>query len=116
MIGRESRGKIKPIADDSNHNSDYQTISKLDDLIRLDETNPTSLRTPNSDISKSENYPSNRLRSRGTLDPKLEGIKRETEDRSCPLAPPRPPPDHHLKALSSAGPPPEGPEFRRTTT
>ncbi|KAL0908389.1 hypothetical protein M5K25_022880 [Dendrobium thyrsiflorum] len=78
--------------------------------------------------------------------PKLEGIKREIGDRSCLLAPPRPPlefcrttagpppegltpdilpdhhqrpnvlPDHHLKARCSAGPPPEGPTFCRTTT
>ncbi|KAL0920302.1 hypothetical protein M5K25_009427 [Dendrobium thyrsiflorum] len=48
--------------------------------------------------------------------PKLEGIKRETEDRSCLFAPPRPPPDHRLKALSFVGPPVEGPTLRRTTS
>ncbi|KAL0928114.1 hypothetical protein M5K25_002355 [Dendrobium thyrsiflorum] len=44
---------------------------------------------------------------------KLEGIKREIGDRSCPLAPPRPPPEF---CRTTAGPPPEGLTFRRTTT
>ncbi|KAL0911532.1 hypothetical protein M5K25_019680 [Dendrobium thyrsiflorum] len=58
-------------------------------------------------------------------DPRLKESK-ETQDRSCPLAPPRPPPelrrtttrrpytspDHHLKALHFAGPPTEGPTLR----
>ncbi|KAL0922102.1 hypothetical protein M5K25_006064 [Dendrobium thyrsiflorum] len=51
-----------------------------------------------------------------TLEQKLEEIKGEIEDRSCPLAPPRPPPDHRLKVLHSAEPPPEGPTLRRTTS
>ncbi|KAL0925491.1 hypothetical protein M5K25_003828 [Dendrobium thyrsiflorum] len=44
---------------------------------------------------------------------KLEGIKREIGDRSCLLAPPRPPPEF---CRTTAGPPPEGPTSRRTTT
>ncbi|KAL0925919.1 hypothetical protein M5K25_004295 [Dendrobium thyrsiflorum] len=69
------------------------------------------------------------LLQRRTPEPELEEIKGEIEDRSYPLAPPRPPPelrrtttrrsytppDHRLKALLSAGPPPEGPTLRRTT-
>ncbi|KAL0913084.1 hypothetical protein M5K25_016516, partial [Dendrobium thyrsiflorum] len=49
------------------------------------------------------------LLQKGTLEPELEEIKGEIEDCSCPLAPPRPPPDHRLKALQFAGPPPKGP-------
>ncbi|KAL0924613.1 hypothetical protein M5K25_005457 [Dendrobium thyrsiflorum] len=48
-------------------------------------------------------------------DPRLKESK-ETQDRSCTLAPPRPPPDHQSKALHFAGPPPEGPSLRRTTS
>ncbi|KAL0911042.1 hypothetical protein M5K25_019145 [Dendrobium thyrsiflorum] len=33
------------------------------------------------------------LLQKWTLDPKLDGIKREIKDRSCPFAPPRPPPE-----------------------
>ncbi|KAL0925900.1 hypothetical protein M5K25_004275 [Dendrobium thyrsiflorum] len=110
----------------SKPNSGYQT--------RLDETNPTSPRSLKSDISKSGNRPSNRLRSKEPhfilkRDPRLKESK-ETQDRPCPLAPPRPPPelrrtttrrpytspDHHLKALYFAGPPLEGPILRRTTS
>ncbi|KAL0923481.1 hypothetical protein M5K25_007540 [Dendrobium thyrsiflorum] len=117
----------------------------------LDETNPTSPRTQNSDISKSENYPSNcpyardstsavysnhspfaldfshiykPCHSRKSINralilhekgPKLEGINREIRDCSCPLAPPRPPPEF---CRTTARPPPEGPTptFCRTTT
>ncbi|KAL0911342.1 hypothetical protein M5K25_019476 [Dendrobium thyrsiflorum] len=60
------------------------------------------------------------LLQKGTLDPKLEGIKREIEDPLLLLdhrqSYAEPPPDHHLKALHSAGPPPKGPTLRRTTT
>ncbi|KAL0906956.1 hypothetical protein M5K25_025490 [Dendrobium thyrsiflorum] len=38
--------------------------------------------------------------------PRLKESK-ETQDRSCTLAPPRPPPDHQSKALHFAGPPPD---------
>ncbi|KAL0916504.1 hypothetical protein M5K25_014023 [Dendrobium thyrsiflorum] len=124
-------------------------INQLNRIERLDETNLTSPRTQNSDISKLENYPSNcpyardstsavhsnhstlaidfsfiykSCHSRKSINralilhekgQKLEGIKREIEDRSCPLAPPRPPPEY---GRTTAGPPPEGPTFRRTTT
>ncbi|KAL0926190.1 hypothetical protein M5K25_002399 [Dendrobium thyrsiflorum] len=105
---------LKALLEGSNRNSDYQTVSKFDNLIRLDKTNPTSLRTQKSDISKSENRTSNRPRSRdsisaspissskGTLEPKLEEIKGEPEDRSGPLLLL----DHRR---STAGPPPKGP-------
>ncbi|KAL0915091.1 hypothetical protein M5K25_015492 [Dendrobium thyrsiflorum] len=67
--------------------------------------------TANQPISWGDAF--NQASSAGTLRPKLEGIKRETEDRSCPLAPPRPPPEF---CRTTAGPPPKGPKFRRTTT
>ncbi|KAL0924333.1 hypothetical protein M5K25_005149 [Dendrobium thyrsiflorum] len=54
----------KALLEDSNHNLDYQTVSKYDILIRLDETNPTNLRTLNSNITKLVKYLVSNLRSR----------------------------------------------------
>ncbi|KAL0913607.1 hypothetical protein M5K25_017080 [Dendrobium thyrsiflorum] len=48
-------------------------------------------------------------------DPRLKESK-ETQDRSCTLAPPRPPPVHRSKTLHFAGPPVECPILRRTTS
>ncbi|KAL0918104.1 hypothetical protein M5K25_010095 [Dendrobium thyrsiflorum] len=48
-MGPNQRPKAR--LEGSNHNLDYQTISEHVMLI-LDETNPTSLRSPNSDIIK----------------------------------------------------------------
>ncbi|KAL0910524.1 hypothetical protein M5K25_021515 [Dendrobium thyrsiflorum] len=132
---RSAVGRFKPRFRLPNGLQTGQTYSRIE---RLDEMNPASPRTQNSDISKDPR-------------PKLEGIKGEIKDRSCPFAPPRPPPefcrttagppfesstfcrttagpppegptfcrttaDHHLKALLSAGPPPKGPTLCRTTT
>ncbi|KAL0905395.1 hypothetical protein M5K25_023812 [Dendrobium thyrsiflorum] len=107
-----------------------QIIQSYSRIERLDETNPTSLRSRKSDICRSRYHSSNHPRSRGSIsaDPRLKESK-ETQDRSCTLAPPRPPPDHQQKALHFAGPPPdhqpkalysagppaEGPTLRRTT-
>ncbi|KAL0923738.1 hypothetical protein M5K25_007808 [Dendrobium thyrsiflorum] len=117
MIGHESRCKIKLATSKIKIGIIRTPISaNLHRIERLDETNLTSPRTQKSDISKSP-------------EPELEEIKGEIEDRSCPLAPPRPPPDHRSKALHFAGPPPdhqpkalhsagppaEGPTLRRTT-
>ncbi|KAL0925918.1 hypothetical protein M5K25_004294 [Dendrobium thyrsiflorum] len=67
---------------------------------RLDETNPTSLRTQNSDISKSENYPSNEPSFFLKRDPRQEEKKRrEEEKRRRRLL--------HDHRRSSAGPPPD---------
>ncbi|KAL0923315.1 hypothetical protein M5K25_007367 [Dendrobium thyrsiflorum] len=78
---------------------------------QLDETNPTSPITHNSDISKSENYPSNRPRSRDLTSESRE--RSETALASLLLLDHRrsstePQSDHHLKARRPAGPPPEG--------
>ncbi|KAL0912652.1 hypothetical protein M5K25_018641 [Dendrobium thyrsiflorum] len=133
----------------SNHNSDYQTISKLDNLIvessgstrRIQRAQehiiPTSLsqkiihRTVDDEgiqhrpsIRTTPHLPpiykpyySRKYINRALIlhkkGPKLEGIKREIGDRSCPLAPPQPPSEF---CRTTAGPPPEGPTFRRTTT
>ncbi|KAL0912849.1 hypothetical protein M5K25_016261 [Dendrobium thyrsiflorum] len=153
----------------SNRNSDYQTVSKCDNLIvessgstrrvqrAQDRKNPTSLsqeivhRTVHDQgiqyrpsVHNHSLFP--RIYSpchsrktinrapfhleKGSGEPEPKEIKGEIEDRSCPLAPPRPlpelrrttairpytSPDHHLKALHFAGPPLEGPTLHRTTT
>ncbi|KAL0914323.1 hypothetical protein M5K25_014662 [Dendrobium thyrsiflorum] len=90
--------------------SDYQTVSKLDKLIV--ESSGSTRRIQRAQEHQIPTSLSQKIVRRTVHDqggPKLEGIKRETEDRSCPLAPPRPPPKF-------AGPPPKGPTIRRTTT
>ncbi|KAL0916703.1 hypothetical protein M5K25_014232 [Dendrobium thyrsiflorum] len=99
----------------SKRNSGYQTVSKFYNLIvessdstrriqrAQDRENPTSL---SQEIVHRTVY--------DQRDPRLKESK-ETQDRSCTLAPPRPPPDHRSKALHFAGPPLEGPTLRRTT-
>ncbi|KAL0925085.1 hypothetical protein M5K25_003393 [Dendrobium thyrsiflorum] len=100
---------LKALLEGSNRNSDYETVSKFDNLIvessgstrrvqrAQEHRNPTSLRT---------------------LEPKLEEIKGEIEDRSCPPCSSSTtagvPSDHRLKALQFAGPPPKGPTARRS--
>ncbi|KAL0924133.1 hypothetical protein M5K25_004940 [Dendrobium thyrsiflorum] len=155
---------LKALLEGSNRNSDYQTVSKFDNLIvessgstrrvqrAQEHRNPTSLSQkivhqtihdqgiqyrpsiPNHSLfpriygpchSKKSINRAPSLLEKEPGEPEPKEIKGEIEDRSCPLAPPRPPPelrrttairpytspDHHLKALHSAGPPPEGPKF-----
>ncbi|KAL0909087.1 hypothetical protein M5K25_023614 [Dendrobium thyrsiflorum] len=161
---------VKALLEGSNHNSDYQTVSKFDNLIvessgstrriqrAQERRNPTSLsqkivhRTIHDQgIQYRPSVPNHSLfpriygpcHSRKSInrapfllqkgppepEPELEETKGEIEDRSCPLAPPRPPPGHQSKALHFAEPPPghqskalhfagppvEGPTLRRTT-
>ncbi|KAL0905337.1 hypothetical protein M5K25_023749 [Dendrobium thyrsiflorum] len=124
---------LKALLEGSNRNLDYQTVSKFDNLIvessdstrrvqrAQERRNPTSLsqkivhRTvydqgihyrPSSPISS----------SKGT---QSQSLKRSRERSKTALAPlllldhrrssAEPPPDHRLKALHSAGPPPKGP-------
>ncbi|KAL0922452.1 hypothetical protein M5K25_006440 [Dendrobium thyrsiflorum] len=129
---------LKALLEGSNRNSDYQTVSKFDNLIvessgstrrvqrAQDRKNPTSLsqeivhRTVhdqgiqyrpsvhNHSLFPRIYSPCHSIKSinratfllqKGPPEPELEETKGEIEDRSCPLAPPRSPP-----------------EFRRTTT
>ncbi|KAL0914564.1 hypothetical protein M5K25_014923 [Dendrobium thyrsiflorum] len=128
---------LKALLEGSNRNSDYQTVSKFDNLIvessgstrriqrAQERRNPTFLsqkivhRTIHDQgiqyrpfVHNHSPFPRiygpchsrksiNRasfLLQKGPREPELEEIKGEIEDRSFPLAPPRPPP-----------------EFRRTT-
>ncbi|KAL0920520.1 hypothetical protein M5K25_009660 [Dendrobium thyrsiflorum] len=122
----------------SNHNSDYQTISKLDDLIvessgstrqlqRAQEHRiPTSLSQKKPHFSL-KNDPrtslkESRERSKTALAPLLLLDHRRSSAEPPPdhhlkaIRSAEPPPDHHLKALRFAGPSPEGPTFHRITT
>ncbi|KAL0925851.1 hypothetical protein M5K25_004222 [Dendrobium thyrsiflorum] len=119
----------------STHDSDYQTVSKFHKLIAessgstrriqraQEHRNLTSVsqkivhRTVNN--QGIQYRPSSPISSsKITLDSKLEEIKREIEDRSCPLCSSSTtagvPPDHRLKALLFAGPPPKGPTARHS--
>ncbi|KAL0916099.1 hypothetical protein M5K25_013581 [Dendrobium thyrsiflorum] len=103
------------LLDGSNHNSDYQTVSKFDNLII--ESSVSTRRIQRAQEHRNPTFLSQKIVHRTihdqwiqyqpTLDPKLQEIKREIEDRSCPLAPPRPPPE--LRRTTSAGPLPEEP-------
>ncbi|KAL0905380.1 hypothetical protein M5K25_023795 [Dendrobium thyrsiflorum] len=126
----------------SNHNLDYQTVSKLDKLIfessgstrQIQQTQEHIILTTLSQkiIHRTahnqgiQHRPSIRTtphlppiykpcHSRKSINrapfilekgPKLEGIKREIGDRSCLLAPPRPPSEFYR---TTTGPPPKGP-------
>ncbi|KAL0908180.1 hypothetical protein M5K25_022657 [Dendrobium thyrsiflorum] len=101
------------LTEGSKRNSGYQTVSKFYNLIvessgstrriqrAQDRENPTSV---GQDIIHRT------IHDQGVQyrpsDPRLKESK-ETQDRSCTLAPPRPPPDHQQKALHFAGPPPD---------
>ncbi|KAL0913882.1 hypothetical protein M5K25_017374 [Dendrobium thyrsiflorum] len=105
----------------SKRNSGYQTVSKFYNLIvessgstrriqrAQDRKNPTSV---------GQEIVHRTIHDQGVQyrpsDPRLKESK-ETQDRSCTLAPPRPPPDHRSKALHFVGPPAEGPTLGRTT-
>ncbi|PKU83566.1 hypothetical protein MA16_Dca008253 [Dendrobium catenatum] len=58
---------LKVLLEGSNSNLSYQTDSDFDELILeskgLDETNPTSPRSQNFDITKSSKWPTNGARS-----------------------------------------------------
>ncbi|KAL0909329.1 hypothetical protein M5K25_020186 [Dendrobium thyrsiflorum] len=138
---------LRALLEGSNRNSDYQTVSKFNNLIMessdstrrvqraQEHRNPTSLShkivhqtihdqwiqyrpsVPNHSLfpriygpchsRKTINRAPFHLEKGRSPEPELEEIKGEIEDRSCPLAPPRPPPDHRSKALHFAGPPPD---------
>ncbi|KAL0924382.1 hypothetical protein M5K25_005204 [Dendrobium thyrsiflorum] len=122
---------LRALLEGSNRNSDYQTVSKFDNLIMessdstrrvqraQEHRNPTSLShkivhqtihdqwiqyrpsVPNHSIfpriygpchsRKTINRAPFHFEKGRSPEPELEEIKGEIEDRSCPLAPPRPP-------------------------
>ncbi|KAL0902880.1 hypothetical protein M5K25_028442 [Dendrobium thyrsiflorum] len=101
------QNRLNPSPDESKSMTRSAVGSRIE---RLDETNPTSPRTQKSDISKSENRPSNRPQSRDSIST-TQSLKESRERSKTTLAP--------LLLLdhrwSSAGPPPEGSALRRTT-
>ncbi|KAL0912708.1 hypothetical protein M5K25_018700 [Dendrobium thyrsiflorum] len=110
------------LSEGSKRNSGYQTVSKFYNLIvessgstrriqrAQDRENTTSVgqeivhRTIHD--QGVQYRPSVQPHFTLKKDPRLKESK-ETQDRSCTLAPPRPPPDHQQKALYFAGPPPD---------
>ncbi|KAL0910448.1 hypothetical protein M5K25_021434 [Dendrobium thyrsiflorum] len=106
---------LEALLEGSNHNSDYQTVSKFDNLI-----SPIS----SSKGARSQSLKRSRERSKTALAPLLLLDHRRTTARRPYISPdhrrttsrrPYTPPDHQPKALHFAGPPAEGPTLRRTT-
>ncbi|KAL0907253.1 hypothetical protein M5K25_025811 [Dendrobium thyrsiflorum] len=128
----------KALLEGSNHNSDYQTISKLDNLIV--ESSGSTRRTQRAQEHKILTSLSQKIIHR--TDPSLKESRERSETALAPCSssttagvlpnhrrtttrrpdvlPDHHPKarrsaDHHPKARRSAGPPPEGPTFCRTT-
>ncbi|KAL0906177.1 hypothetical protein M5K25_024650 [Dendrobium thyrsiflorum] len=125
---------LEALLEGSNRNSDYQTVSKFDNLIvessgstrrvqrAQERRNPTSL----SQKIVHQTIHDQGIQYRPPLLPPCSssttaGVPPDHRLKALHSAgpPPKRPyssPDHHLKALHSAGPPPKGPIVRRTTS